>query len=86
MIASFQELVNFHENFNTQGSQDLPTGQNQNYTPTEYRSEHEEEKPGSREKNKLKAVIDELRVSSQLNSGQIKNLIGKLADVYRAMN
>ncbi len=79
---------NLKEGFNSNGSQEMPNAQDQNYTPAQYRSaagEHEEEKPGSIEKNKLKAVMDELKTANQLNDSQIRNLIGKLADVFRSM-
>lgn len=96
-IMDFDQLVKFEEGFNTLGTQDARTGESgqnknpgQSLTPDEYRStaasEYEEEKPYSREKNKLKQCMEELKTAKSLEEAQIKNLIGKLADVFRSMN
>jgi len=93
----FDDLIKFEEGFNTLGTQDSRTGESgqnknpgQSLSPNEYRStaasEYEEEKPYSREKNKLKHCIEELKTAKSLEEAQIKNLIGKLADVFRSMN
>ena len=89
----FDDLLKF-EGFDSNQTQDAQTGNSDQYqkglTPDQYRStaasEYEEEKPYSREKNKLKQCIEELQTAKSLEDSQIKNLIHKLADVFRSMN
>jgi hypothetical protein len=89
----FDDLLKF-EGFDSMQTQDAQTGNSGQYdkglTPSEYRStaasEYEEEKPYSLEKNKLKQCMEELKTAKSLEESQIKNLIGKLADVFRSMN
>ena len=92
----FDDLIKFEgfDSLQTQDAQTGNSGQNpnpeQSLTPNEYRSggmaEAEEEKPYSLEKNKLKDCIIELKTAKSLEQAQIKNLIGKLRDVFRHMN
>lgn len=89
----FDDLLRY-EDFNSLQTQDSRTGNSdqnvKGLTPDQYRSsaagEYEEEKPLSLEKNKLKAVISELKTAQYLELSQIKGLISKLADVFRSMN
>jgi len=92
----FDDLLKFEgfDSLQTQDSRTGNSGQNanpeQSLSPNEYRSgamgEYEEEKPYSLEKNKLKHIMEELKAAKSLEEAQIKNLIGKLADVFRVMN
>jgi hypothetical protein len=90
----FQDLYRFDEGFDSLQTQDSQTGNSDQYqkglTPDQYRSsgasEYEEEKPYSIEKNKLKAVIEELKLCKSMDKSQINTCIGKLADVFRSMN
>jgi len=92
----FDDLVKFEgfDSLQTQDAQTGNSGQNpnpeQSLSPNEYRSggmaEAEEEKPYSLEKNKLKDCIIELKTAKSLEEAQIRNLIGKLKDVFRHMN
>ncbi len=89
----FDDLLRY-EGFNSLQTQDARTGNSdqnvKGLTPDQYRStaagEYEEEKPLSIEKNKLKAIIDELKTAHSLEKSQIDGFIGKLVDVFRSMN
>ena len=93
----FEDLWTIHsEGFDSLQTQDMRTGNSQQHdkglSPELYRStgaaEGEEDKPGSIEKNKLVAVIDELKVyvRAGMTGGQVENIIGKLSDVHRSID
>ena len=93
----FEDLWTIHaEGFDSLQTQDSQTGNSNQYdkglNPALYRStgasEGEEDKPGSIEKNKLVAVMDELKVyiRAGMTGGQVENIIGKLSDVHRSID
>lgn len=94
----FEDLWTIHaEGFDSLQTQDSQTGNSNQYdkglNPALYRSTgasegEENEKPGSIEKNKLVAVMDELKVyiRAGMNGGQVENIIGKLSDVHRSID
>ena len=93
----FDDLLKVGEGFDSLQTQDSQTGNSQQHdkglSPALYRSTgasegEENEKPGSIEQNKLSHVIDELKVyvNAGMNGDQIRNIIGKLADVHRSID
>jgi hypothetical protein len=93
----FDDLLKVSEGFDSLQTQDSQTGNSnqidKGLSPALYRSTgasegEENEKPGSIEKNKLVAVIDELKVyvRAGMTGGQVENIIGKLSDVHRSID